>query len=1047
MDTKDVLDFLGGLDKRKLVALQVAALLGSTFSLDHIIEISDMKASELLAFFDEMIKQDIIKEKSGNGRGIYCFRQQKVSKIVLRSMDIEKKELYLSNIISYLERDLPNDDKKPIILAELFLKFKFESDKDCFQHMKKAADLLSSAHKTEEALDLYKEIIDRLLTKNRDSLESILLIDSIISYVPIAINLQPPNKILPIVETALSLADDLQNNRVSAMLELCLGRLYQCQGKNRKASSHYDKGWNIAQETEDEGLMRTTSKLFALSLFWQGRISDAIRMYERTLGNVEEISSDLRDLWAYLMLGYCYGITGRVARGLGLIEAIQERAVSKKYLKTQAFTHSVIAIILLEVRRMRDAEPHINEALKIGKKIGSELALWMAEGCKAYLMFCQGNFKEAKELLESAVFHSTNLGQSHHPSPFLIEILWSLHKAKRISIGGYSFTSEIERLMDWPDIYMKGVALRYRALEKKISGAEFKEVERLLEESQELLKEAGAQIELGRTQVELAKLLVENKERARAEEFARTAYGILSEINSSLFPSELLFLIETRSKENRIFHGISELSNAINSLPDSNSYLGEVVTILTDMFGAERAAILLQDDTANESFSVAATRNFNPEELQQFSKGHLKNLLVSAIEDKRPLIITNTDKDPIQESLYNLPVKSFACIPLIIDSRVIGVIYTDNRLLEGIFSKNDLVIMTAIASQVALSLKATTLHRELKDLRENMSRGDFHQAAISENSGFPRIIGKSGAIRRVLVKAKKVSGTEATVLILGETGVGKELLARAIHQLSHRKEKLFITINVSALTENLLTTELFGYEKGAFTSAEKSKVGRFEMADGGTIFLDEIGDLSMEAQVKLLRVLQEGEFERVGGTRTIRSDFRLIAATNKDLRQMVAKGEFRSDLFYRINTFPIEIPPLREREEDIPDIAMHFMRRYARKNRKNLLSISNHELKKLLGYAWPGNIRELEHIIERAVILSEGKVFEITDFEIERPSPAEEDGGKMELLPLEDIDRGYIIKVLNHTKWRIRGERGAAKILGLKPSTLEFRIKKLGIRK
>ena len=226
-----------------------------------------------------------------------------------------------------------------------------------------------------------------------------------------------------------------------------------------------------------------------------------------------------------------------------------------------------------------------------------------------------------------------------------------------------------------------------------------------------------------------------------------------------------------------------------------------------------------------------------------------------------------------------------------------------------------------------------------------------------------------------------------------------------------------------------------------------SKPGRFEMADGGTIFLDEIGDLSIEVQVKLLRVLQEGEFERVGGTQTIRSDFRLIAATNRDLRDMVARGDFRSDLFYRINSFPIEIPPLRERQKDIPPLATHFMKKYATKNMKNIKRINNHEMKKLLEYSWPGNIRELEHIIERSVILSEDDTLIIPTFEPYYPPIQAEDESQTELLSLAEIERKHIINVLNHVKWRVRGEQGAAKVLGLKPSTLEFRMKKLGINR
>ncbi len=1053
MDKKTVLKVLNGLDEEELTALEVAALFGDSFQLDHLLELNSIKASKLLQLLRKLVSDNVFVEASGIAEGIHFHVKRKFSNIVLASMADGKKKLLLSKIIPYLEKELPPDDMKSLILSGLYLKFGRE-DKNFFQHMKKAADLLILAHKTQDALELYEEIINGLVAVEKaDSLEMIGFINAVISYAPIAINLRPPEMILPIILKAKSAAENLKNKRALTMLELCLGRLYQCQGNSIKASAHYNEGWNLAQDTKDKDLLRRTSKLAALTLFWQGKIIDAIQIYERTLGNVEEISPDLRDLWAHLMLAYCYGITGRIARGLGLAEAIKERAVSKGNLKAQAFADAVIALILLEVRQLEKAEVHINSALKMGKEVGSDQALWMAKPCKAYLEYSKGNLSEARKIFESAMNHARLLGQVHYPSPWIIEILWSLHKAKFDPIEGYSFLSEITRLMDWPDIYMKGVALRYHALNKRISGSDCEEVVQILEESQRLLKKAGARIELGRTQTELSKVLLEKNEPEKAKEIANAAYRTLSEIDRLLFPSELLSLIQETSSENRIFHGlqaISKLGGTIDFQPGYKSYLGKVVTLLTDMFGAERTAIFL---TPNESLDVplniAATRNLGTEELEQLIKSPVRDLMTTTIERKEPLVIANTEMNPnlLQQTGNGLLIKSIACIPLLVTGKIIGLLYADNRLLEGVFAKKDTLIMTAVATQVALFLKTTTLHRELEDFRGAYKEKFAFPEQAESQPGLPQIIGKSKAIRSVLNRVRKVSGTDATVLILGETGVGKELIAQAIHQSSDRADKPFITVNVSALTENLLTSELFGHEKGAFTSAEKTKIGRFEMANQGTIFLDEIGDLSTEAQVKLLRVLQEGKFERVGGTQVIHSDFRLIAATNRNLIEMVAKGDFRSDLFYRINIFPIEIPPLRERKKDIPDLALHFLKRYAREHGKKARTIPGTEIKKLVAYSWPGNIRELEHIIERGLILSGNETLSIIDFEKSHPVVPEEDRRLTELLPLDEIERRHIAKVLDHVRWRIRGERGAAKILGLKPSTLEFRMKKLGIKK
>lgn len=448
-----------------------------------------------------------------------------------------------------------------------------------------------SIHRTEDALALYKEIIDGLLEKAKNPLEITILIDSVISYVPIAIYIKPPGDILHIINKTIPLADKMENKRARVMLELCLGSLLQKQGKYLEASPYYDRGWNLAQKIEDENLIKNAAKLYALSLFWQGRIKEAIQIYEENLGNIEDISPELRDLWAYLMLAWSYGISGRIGRGLGLVESIRERAVSKGYLKTQAFAHGVIALILLEARMLKEAEPHIKEAVEIGTKINSDLALYIAKPCKAYVEFIKGNLEEAKALLESGLCHKKRLGAEVY-SPWFFEMLLASQNTWK-TVGEYSFFPLMKSVMNQPNIYNRGSALRYYALSKGIGKGNMEEVERLFIKSQELLQQAGANVELGRTQIELTKLYIEKKDKKKAKEFASLAYRTLSEIDISLFPSQLKFLLEEKSKEVRRDYGVSELESAIHLLPDFDKYLSKVVTILTDMFGAERAAILL----------------------------------------------------------------------------------------------------------------------------------------------------------------------------------------------------------------------------------------------------------------------------------------------------------------------------------------------------------------------------------------------------------------------------------------------------------------------
>jgi PAS domain S-box-containing protein len=310
--------------------------------------------------------------------------------------------------------------------------------------------------------------------------------------------------------------------------------------------------------------------------------------------------------------------------------------------------------------------------------------------------------------------------------------------------------------------------------------------------------------------------------------------------------------------------------------------------------------------------------------------------------------------------------------------------------------------------------------------------------------GAEAVIGAAQGLRPIMEQLEPVAGTDATVLITGETGTGKEVIARAIHSRSKRKDRIMVKLNCAAIPKDLVESELFGHEKGAFTGAFTRKLGRFELADQGTLFLDEVGDLPLDLQAKLLRVLQEGEFERVGGTQTIKVDVRLIAATNRDLVQCMKDGSFRTDLYYRLHVFPIALPPLRDRKEDLPLLLQHFVHKYSEKYGKRIATIPVSAMTAWRAYAWPGNVRELEHRIERAVILSQG-----TELAVDQglPQTPKETPALTRTETLEEAERAHILKVLEATGWRVAGKGGAAEVLGLKRGTLESRMKKLGIRR
>jgi len=332
---------------------------------------------------------------------------------------------------------------------------------------------------------------------------------------------------------------------------------------------------------------------------------------------------------------------------------------------------------------------------------------------------------------------------------------------------------------------------------------------------------------------------------------------------------------------------------------------------------------------------------------------------------------------------------------------------------------------------------------EIKQLKEQIEADySYLRQEIELEHNPHNMIGQCAPFKQMIFKVQQVAPTDITVLILGETGTGKELVARAIHDASRRKDRPMVKVNCAALPTNLIESELFGHEKGAFTSAQARQIGRFELANGSTIFLDEIGELPLESQAKMLRVLQEGEFERLGSGRTTRVDVRIIAATNRNLEEEVKKGRFREDLWYRLNVFPITSPPLRERQEDIPLLVNWLVHRFNRKLGRDISRVSTQVMKKLQSYPWPGNIRELENVVERATISSPGHSLQLLD---PLDTPSDKFLSTTPFPPLEEVERNHIIQALQETGWRVHGPQGAALLLGLHPSTLRFRMRKLGI--
>jgi formate hydrogenlyase transcriptional activator len=388
-------------------------------------------------------------------------------------------------------------------------------------------------------------------------------------------------------------------------------------------------------------------------------------------------------------------------------------------------------------------------------------------------------------------------------------------------------------------------------------------------------------------------------------------------------------------------------------------------------------------------------------------------------------------------------LQSVCCLPLISHGKVLGTLNLGSRR-ENFFTRDDRQFFIQAAAQVAIALENSMSYKCIEELNTRLAEEKVYlEDEIRTDNRFEEIIGQSRVLKEILKQVETVAPTDSTVLIYGETGTGKELMARAIHDLSARKQGTFVKLNCAAIPTGLLESEMFGHEKGAFTGAIAQRIGRFELANRGTMFLDEVGDIPLELQTKLLRVLQEREFERLGSSRTIKTDARLVAATNRDLTQMVESREFRADLFYRLNVFPITVPPLRDRREDIPLLVRYFVQQNARRMNKRITSIPAEVMDTLTSYHWPGNIRELQNFIERAVIVSAGPALQAPIRELKRG--ANTPAGPSPVVTLEAAEREAILRALRESEGKVGGDRGAAARLGMKRTTLQAKMRKLGI--
>ncbi|MBI3049299.1 MAG: sigma 54-interacting transcriptional regulator [Acidobacteria bacterium] len=507
---------------------------------------------------------------------------------------------------------------------------------------------------------------------------------------------------------------------------------------------------------------------------------------------------------------------------------------------------------------------------------------------------------------------------------------------------------------------------------------------------------------------------------------------------------------QLRSAEDR-HRVVLDVNNAVISILGRDPLFDAIFQALGRVLRFDRASVTLADFTRGVStLQALAGGSEHPPLLTGLPVGteipHQGTRIGRVLAERRPLVARDFSREPAvgpEKQLLELGIRSGIAAPLLGRRGAIGVVNVGS-LEPNQYTEDDAEFLTEIGKQLAVAIENMRAFEEIARLKARLEQENLYlQEEVGIPHGIPDIVGTSAAIRKVVQAVETVAPTDATVLITGETGTGKELIARAIHSLSRRRGSRMVKVNCAALPAGLIESELFGHEKGAFTGAAARRLGRFELADHGTILLDEIGALPVELQAKQLRVLQEAEFERVGGTTPVKVDVRVVASTNRDLEEAIREGGFRSDLYYRLSVFPISAPPLRDRKEDIPLLVRHLVMKCCSKFGKRIETIPQAVMASLESYPWPGNVRELENVVERAVIVTRGPRLDLGDWLPRTPASHATPAA----LTLQDVERQHIRDVLESTGWQVSGERGAARILGLKSTTLEARMKKLGIRR
>ena len=895
----------------------------------------------------------------------------------------------------------------------------------------------------------FKQAADRLMKRMESEKSKSLFLSVVLKFSNLSFLL---SKGLTSLEQYLHKSHDIASNvgdqRSHALINLHLGRLFYFSGRRTDAMAALSIGLTEVEEIGDEDIFEQAAGFLGIFYLMQGLFKEALPHLEKAARSymLQKQIHTMNPI-APVLFSYCLAYLGEFHRAIGSLDCNWRIAKENSDHFLAATLRIILSTILYIIKKDEEAEFHLKEGLKEAQDTKNALAIYLAAAPLAFkTMPSNDGISKAHEILRRAFKKAAASGIIRQfASPWILELFYEFEEHGFDPLPQLSFQEIKERAIDENNIHLQGVTLRLEAQKKLYKNKPANATLIDLKKSQRLLEQSGDIVQLSKSLIETARIELSRGNRKIGIDCLNRAWATLGGYADIFFPEDLRHLLDpgrhgkySPEAPHESVEKFIELSESIFPPHEQDEILTRTVIAVNRFFGAERGGLFwFPGGKMTKAPELRAFCNMTVYDINAADFKPNLALIKKAFEEKRPIIKRQIAS---QTKPSGKSVKAILCLPVEVRGKPRAILYHDNSYLEDCFD----------------FLNAATIARMMRHISQRIDRiHDYFQIRKERNTLIDertlrnhmleeqRLVYQSQVMIDMIKQIDIAAGSDSTILFLGETGVGKELTARRVHAMSPRQEKPFIVVDPTAIPETLIESELFGHEKGAFTGAAQQKKGRLELADKGTLFIDEIGELPNSIQVKLLRAIQERQFYRVGGTRMYRSDFRLIAATNRNLAAEVASGNFREDLYYRINVVPFRIPALRERTDDIPVLAKFLLKGFSQKYNRPDLKINAETERLMTQYNWPGNVREMKNIIERATLLSSGDKLEI---DLSSTEKIDTEHSFADMPTLHELEKRYIQFVLNKTNGKMGGRDSASEIMGINRATLYSRMKKLGMR-